>query len=209
MRLLLVLFLATIAGCDARCEDFAAGGYYVNGQFVIGRPRVWYRPYVESRCSLARLHRDCVARINAYRRTIGAPALKHAARLNRCTNAKTMGEMLWTDLRGGDCAGAHSEAFACPGFYGNLGDNSCCARGFGSFGNLDKNRYDTHAKVRRQLFFCLRDMWNEKKHNDLVQTHYEIMASRNYTCVSCGFAFTAQGMVYMSQSYAEVCDQPR
>ena len=52
---------------------------------------------------------------------------------NECSSQQALGDLFYNVQNGGGCAGAHHTAGTCP-YQSGWAQNSCCARGGGSFG---------------------------------------------------------------------------
>lgn len=179
------------------------------------------RPPTLSECELEQLHRDCVERINEYRTgqlkfsdgtsdpkvdasvqgsgtTI--PVLDEMTGTNECSSSQALGDLKINVEQGDGCEGAHSTAGSCPG---HNAQNACCARGGGAFGWMSSPivTYDT---IKETLFECLQDMWDEgsPSYTGTDIGHWQTMRNEQYTEVSCGFAWTEDGRVWMNQDFS-------
>lgn len=204
---------------DGRCVDYTGEGYFkAKGKALTrGLPSsdFVHRPAQLSVCELEQLHSDCVARINKYRAgalkfkdgsdddkvKTGLKPLVEATAGNRCSSQQALGDLHYNVRNGGGCAGGHHTAFTCP-WTRSTGQNSCCARGAGAFGVWDRNRYETYSQVRDALYECLQMMWDEGV-TPGQKGHWETMRSPDFTYAHCGFAWSAQGRVFMNQDFSQ------
>jgi hypothetical protein len=194
--------------------DYTITGYYKSRTYYDGQPPSGFitRPSTITPSELEQLHVDCVNRINMYRSgalkfSNGASDSNVLAGLNptterygsnMCSSEGAMGDLIANVAGGGGCAGAHTNAFVCPGG-GNRAQNSCCGRGGGSWG--DQTSYTTYSSVRSQLYSCLQQMWDEGMGSSGELGHWQTMRSTLYNSVSCGFAWTSNGRVMMTQDF--------
>ena len=79
---------------------------------------------------------------------------------NEAPFLQALGDLLYNVRHGGGCAGGHHTAFTCA-WGESVGQNSCCARGDGSWGRGDRAQYETYSQVRAALYECLQMMWDE------------------------------------------------
>jgi hypothetical protein len=199
---------ATPTGIGA-IVDYSARGYFTANPrtFHDGMPSASYVPLPPgmTHAELAQLQQDCIDRINLYRSGalkftggtsdpgVPKPPLTHLMGNNSCSSASALGD-LYVNGGGGGCAGAHTNAFSCPG--GNSGQNSCCLRSGA-----------TYAAVRAQLFSCLQQMWDEgiglpdNAPFTSSNGHWHNMRRATNLYAQCGFAFTANGRVWMNQDF--------
>jgi len=77
----------------------------------------------------------------------GLTPLKLLTGSNECSSEQALGDLVINYQQGGGCAGAHANAFNCA-WGSSVGQNSCCGRGGGSWGN---QRYDTYQSVKAEL----------------------------------------------------------
>jgi len=203
---------------NAVCVDYSADAYYPakGSALVEGLPNVDFvsRPATLSVCELEKLHTECVARINKYRSgalkfsdgtddsNVVAPGglqpLAEATGTNECSSQQALGDLFYNVQNGGGCAGAHHTAGTCP-WKSSYAQNSCCARGGGSFGQ--NQALATYEDVRDELFDCLQQMWDEGI-TPGQKGHWETMRNPKYDVAHCGFAFTASGRLMATQDFA-------
>jgi len=191
--------------------DYTAKGYFSTNPtphtLHAGMPSSSYVPLptTMTHAELAQLQQDCIDRINAYRSGtlkfsngtsdpgIPKPLLTHLEGDDVCSSEMALGDLAVNNQAGG-CAGAHTNAFSCPG--GNLGQNSCCYRP----GN-------TYSSIRAQLYSCLQQMWDEGEglpDNAAFSAsngHWYNMRRADAHYAECGFAYTANGAVWMNQDF--------
>jgi hypothetical protein len=154
---------------------------------------------------LVQLQQDCVDRVNLYRNGtlkftggssdpgVPKPPLTHVMGNDVCAAEMALGDLFVNNGAGG-CAGAHTNAFSCPG--GNTGQNTCCFR-YGT----------TYSAVRAQLYSCLQQMWDEgiglADNSTFTSSngHWYNMRRATNLYAQCGFAFTANGGLWMNQDY--------
>lgn len=77
---------------------------------------------------------------------------------NQCSSEAAMGDLM-ANMESGKatpgCIGAHANSFSCP-WKGKAAQNTCCARGAGAWGKLDRASHDTVEKVKAEFDRCLR-----------------------------------------------------
>jgi len=209
--LLLVAAVTLIAPslADEVCPDYFGRGYFSDKNYKSGLPSDTYvhRPVVDgsptlSACELAEIHTHCVTRINQYRsgalkfndNTDDANVLSGLAPMSqnsgsqRCSSESALGDLL---VQGGDrgCGGAHANAFSC--MQGAQGQNSCCGYGVKV----------TVKGIKERLDQCLQSMWDEGI-TPGQKGHWETMRSKTYAYVSCGFAWSSEGLIFMNQDFS-------
>lgn len=189
--------------------DFTAKGYFTANPHAYhdGMPSDAYVPLPAGMTygELAQLQQDCIDRVNLYRSGVlkfsngtsdpgvPKPPLTHLMGNDVCSSTAALGD-LYVNNGAGGCAGAHTNAFSCPG--GNFGQNTCCLRS-GS----------TYATIRSQLYSCLQQMWDEgiglpdNASFTSSNGHWYNMRRAASVYAQCGFAFTASGRVWMNQDY--------
>lgn len=194
--------------------DYTARGYYTRSggvpTFHPGMPSSAFRalPATLTHGELERLQHDCIDRINQYRAGavrfsngtadpgVPKPPLTHFSGNDVCSSQQALGD-LYANGGAGGCAASHTNAFTCPWSAG-VGQNSCCFR-----------TASTYAAIRTQLFQCLQGMWDEGigQPDDagftLRNGHWFNMRSSGFRYAHCGFAFTANGGVWMNQDFTE------
>jgi len=162
------------------CADYTLGSYWSQRGRKKDLPEAGFaargRPATLSVCELEQLHAECVGRINKYRagallfkdgsqdplvaKRDGLDPLRETTGNNQCSSAQALGDLGFNLHNGGGCNGAHHTAGSCPVGAGKLGQNACCVRGAGSWG-WQNSKIVTYADVKRYLFECLQDMWDE------------------------------------------------
>jgi len=184
-------------------------------------------PNTMTECDLDDLHTACVNTINDFRSGVrgfsgggidcladigGIAPLIQVDAHQQCENSIALGELSLTLTQGGEdqCYGAFDSMFACSDFGTNQGMNACCIWTY--------NTSDAYADVLAKLDACLQSMWDTG--NDLSACTpytgvapdsaipYINMRSQTYNYVSCGFAFTDQGDLWMTQSFAGAYTSP-
>jgi len=228
MSVLFTLFAIVCGGCpNYKLRGWYQDKIYSNGvppsgRYVTGTgTEPWNnyeynfvaRPKSISKCELKKLHNVCVKFHNdaraglipfkngsiPYRVSQGLtyPFL-HAYGMNTCSSASAMGGLFFNYGNGGGCEGGHKEGFAC----GNRAHNSCCSRGQYSWGRFDRAKHLTYQGVRDEMFRCLEKMYNEPLYPDTQpQGHHKQMMSLSWTHMSCGFAWSAEGRVHITQLF--------
>jgi len=221
----------------AVCVDHTADGHFTSrGSHVAGAPdpkaaghqngvaagSYIFRPPTISVCELEQLHSYCVDRINMYRAgtlafsdgtvdsnvAAGLSPLVEWSGNHRCSSRMAMGDLLFSNNNGGGCQGGHHTSFSCP-TKGGGGQNTCCARGGGAFN--DATPVVTFDAVVKYLDHCLQGMWDEgiglHPYTPGMKGHWETMRSPEHSAVSCGFAWTASGAVWLSQDFSGAVDE--
>ena len=197
------------------CVDYTAENWWSGDTKKSGLPGSGYvsKPDTITTCELEQLHMDCIERINMYRSgglkfsdgtsdpDVGAGnklvQLGENTGANQCSSEASLGDLVNNVNQGGGCAGAHDHAFKCGS--GRQGQNSCCARGGGSFG--DNGKYVTYGQTKEQLFDCLQMMWDEGI-TEGQKGHWLTMKNPAYTQAMCGFAWNKDGRLFMNQDFA-------
>ena len=202
------------------CVDYTLTDHYVGGdkgnkQKVTGLPASGFvdRPVSLSSCELEKLHTECVARINMYRKGQlkftggtedqdvfnGIGQLAESTGSNKCSSEAALGDLMVNVESADGCAGAHDHAFVCGA--GAQRQNSCCARGGGAFG--DSNKYVSYTDTKDQLFKCLQQMWDEGVTTG-QKGHWLTMKAEDVKHVSCGFSWDSKGRLFMTQDFTSV-----
>ena len=195
------------------CVDYSVQGYWASKKRIEGLPDSTYvsRPPSMSACELEQLHQDCIDRINLYRSgalkfsdgtvdtdvAAGVKPLTEATGANQCSSESAMGDLKINVAGGGGCAGSHANSFTCGA--GGQAQNSCCARGGGSFGS--RQSVLTYADTKKQLFDCLQSMWDEGI-TPGQKGHWKNMKGV-YAHGHCGFAWNTGGRVFMIQDFSQ------
>jgi len=190
-----------------------------------GANTLTYRPSELSNAELASLKSYCVSRINEYRNGKaftggtfdsfadigGNPSpLTERSFSNDCSDAQAIGDLVVNVNNGGGCAGGHHTAFECPSVGATrFGQNSCCGKGGLSWGSWNTAEHFTFQSVKGALDECLQQMWDEGLPSNVnsggVTGHWENMRSTEFTHVSCGFGWVAdgpaKGRIFMNQDF--------
>ena len=220
LAILIIFSAAAASTASTTCPDYRITSHTFNKTPQPGLPMptadgvefVSVPPSIGA-CGLAELHRFCVEQLNLYRSgalgfkdgsvdsnvAAGLKPLRELHSNNECSSRAAMGDLVLSYERGGGCKGAHANAFTCPRT-DKAGQNSCCARGDGSWGKWDRQSHDTVDKVKREMNLCFKTMWNEGI-KDGQKGHWRKMRSINYSHVSCGFAWSTKGRVLMTQDF--------
>jgi len=187
--------------------DYTAEGYFPSrhADLIESIPSGFVdRPATLSVCELEMLHQECVDRINMYRSgellfsdggvdaDIAAnqpsPLLENTGG-NQCSSHQALGDLNTQQQQGG-CG--HITSGTCP-FGGIRAQNSCCPNGGG------EQPIWTYESVRDSMFGCLQGMWDEGKNGG--GGHNGAMKNPDYSYVSCGFAWTSDGRLLITQDF--------
>jgi len=186
-------------------------------------------PQTMTECELDDLHMACVNIINDFRSGArgfsdgavdcladigGIAPLTQVDAHQQCENSIALGELSLTLAQGGEdqCFGAFDSMFACSDFGTNQGMNACCLWSYNASGT------DAYGDVLDKLDACLQSMWDTGAEVSACTPYtgvapdsaipYINMRSQTYNYVSCGFAFTDQGDLWMTQSFAGAYASP-
>ena len=196
------------------CVDYELSGYFPgkNADLIAGVPSGYETlPSTISVCELELLHSHCVRQINKYRSgeltfsdgtsdsnvVGGLRALAESSGLNECTSQQAMGDLKFNVENGGGCAGSHRTAGTCP-WRGAYAQNSCCARGGGSFG--DDTAIVTYESAVAHLDDCLQQMWDEGI-TPGQKGHWQNMRRAVFSTARCGFAWSGNGRFFAIQDF--------
>eukprot|EP00316_Scyphosphaera_apsteinii_P011581 CAMPEP_0119297938 /NCGR_PEP_ID=MMETSP1333-20130426/125_1 /TAXON_ID=418940 /ORGANISM="Scyphosphaera apsteinii, Strain RCC1455" /LENGTH=737 /DNA_ID=CAMNT_0007298905 /DNA_START=55 /DNA_END=2268 /DNA_ORIENTATION=- len=196
------------------CVDYTVRGFFTMkrslSSFSENFPRFLVkRPTTISLCELEQLHQDCVDRINDYRSgrakfsnfvddpDVPVRAVQQGSASNQCSSHMALSDLRQNYLGGGGMAGGHWSAFTCPRF-GGTATNSCLGRGGGAWNN--NKALVTYDLVKTELYNCLQSMWDEGIKPG-IKGHWETMKNPMYNFVSCGFAWSTHGRLWMNQDF--------
>ena len=222
----------TAWGARRVCTDYRVKNWYNKRVHTKGLPPrtngidFLSKPKNVSICELQDLHSYCVEQINKYRQgelkfsdgsddervLQGLSPLREAPHINRCSSEAAMGDLhvnIAGNPPGGSegCLGGHENAFVCE-WKGQAKQNACCARGGLAWGAWDRKSHQSAESIRTALDACLRQMWDEGIKPEEPQGHWHTMRSQTMQFVSCGFAVSETGRLWMTQDFTKALDNP-